>query len=1076
MPRVHGLDFRRRGTANRRQHFRYQETTNVGCWPDNNQEQKGLHHSLQQQQQQETTTTTSTTTTVDKEKEKGTIGVEQHVKTNGIRTVVPKSSFRSRRKKRQRNRHVQSTKHCVDDDNTKHREDSSHDVVTVAVVGESHQQQQQQKHHHHHHQQQQQGEELMDLGDWSIKGAARSELTIHVSSAIVSPESLANNEKDDHQPPPSQDNDSCASFSSSSNHDKSTESVALSPRTTIRGSSPPPPPPPPPLPLRSSPSGSVASAKVLEVTHSPSLYRVITREQRRSPTIPPHLESLELLLERQRLVSTETYFEESLLEPKMTLPLVYRPQPTTTTTTTAVTGRLGNNAQWVQADSTTLLLQRQEGQPQEQNNRETTEQAHFLQNGTPNLTTTEAGKLLLWEATLLEWVQCKTGDLSVVPTPMDLIVSPNDKDSLCLVALRQQLPEAMDVVGTMETVLELHCVYHLGPIPEPAIAWLLQRVVDAVGMLHKCGVVHNRLGLDSFLVAKCRNSSNNGNGWRLILQGLGQAEVLMDTSNDNDTNNKNKWIYTHDLYSVANMAWLLLTGGAPFSWKKVENRHEPNHEALLSKNQYLRGKLGWTELMAALMNPPSARANLDTKWPILSESLELISMVRSMSDSDHNQGVPTSVEGFLDSILSHAQQSSDRRTLPRLLDCTKLSSDPPHLGCSTREEDDTKTSLSMEQQQQQPLNEAHAGLSSRLEKSEVARMDLEKEVARLREIVDTVTRERDSAIQQTRKEQNLRSKQQQQESEHKAIIQKLRAELKSATGKHDKLTRSQKRLAQENRGLREEAARCRGLECEVHAARQELETWRLQSHGLLLLQKELAQKSLHLSSQQVHTTVQLSANRLRTNGLAAREQNLLLRERAVQLRQEHLSQQAMQLERRQRHVETTTQATVWQQQQQPKRESSRAALDKSLSSLSTTTTKKSSPRKRRSKKDKHGVVVKSKSKACYKHKKRSPAKAWSPRKIRSPLVDRTDVRNESSDSNSLEDKGIVPKSTVGFPKKRPSTAAQKARTRKSCPVNARNDSIDSSSSNSSTPCIVVDDPYSDDSDADDRPVTKANPS
>eukprot|EP00978_Attheya_sp_CCMP212_P047310 scaffold421302_cov49-Attheya_sp.AAC.3 len=250
--------------------------------------------------------------------------------------------------------------------------------------------------------------------------------------------------------------------------------------------------------------------------------------------------------------------------------------------------------------------------------------------------------------------------------------------------------EDFHVIGTLQDVMRMHVKYNSGPIPESVIAWMVLEAIQILSMTHKMGVLHNDLGLDSFVVAKHSSSSQSSSSskWHLYMVGFGAASSILtlnNGSNNSNINNSNSninnnatachlWHFEHDLYGLANILHLLLTGGAPMAWTLgCSGDYTLESKSLISKNQYLRGGLAWDTLLEALLNAPHCHTGLQsllkstnpaTKttattgsskdessdvWPALSHAVKMVEMVAAM-------GHDVSESRFLDDILDHVTQ------------------------------------------------------------------------------------------------------------------------------------------------------------------------------------------------------------------------------------------------------------------------------------------------------------------------------------------------------------------------------------------------------------------------------------
>jgi len=162
---------------------------------------------------------------------------------------------------------------------------------------------------------------------------------------------------------------------------------------------------------------------------------------------------------------------------------------------------------------------------------------------------------------------------------------------------RTQHTKRFKIFGTLQDVFDAHKIYQTsGMIPEQALALFALSTIDAVLTLHSCGVVHNNIGLDSFLVVKDLDNSNSS--WFLQLIGFGDKSIILNC--DKDVCGESH--YDQDYFDLANVLHILLTGGIEVSLKTlpcgtVEFKSKP----FIKGNMFLRGALVWCDIIDALL-------------------------------------------------------------------------------------------------------------------------------------------------------------------------------------------------------------------------------------------------------------------------------------------------------------------------------------------------------------------------------------------------------------------------------------------------------------------------------------------
>ena len=191
------------------------------------------------------------------------------------------------------------------------------------------------------------------------------------------------------------------------------------------------------------------------------------------------------------------------------------------------------------------------------------------------------------------------------------------------------------ILGTLAEVLQLHCTFGMGTVPESVVAWLVAEMAKTVGCLHKLGVAHNDLGLESFSVAR----QANGTDWTLILTGVGSKSVVQ-------VGDDLKLHFAHDMLSVAFLTWSILMGCSAFSFTIVNGNIRVEGIDCITTNLFLRGRDGWKELFAALVN--SGAKGIGS---VPHSTLDSIGSIVRMGGSDNNGTQPNAVTNFFQSLL-----------------------------------------------------------------------------------------------------------------------------------------------------------------------------------------------------------------------------------------------------------------------------------------------------------------------------------------------------------------------------------------------------------------------------------------
>jgi serine/threonine protein kinase len=282
------------------------------------------------------------------------------------------------------------------------------------------------------------------------------------------------------------------------------------------------------------------------------------------------------------------------------------------------------------------------------------------------------GPYLRWTAHVLDWIQNYGRDngrrIESFPQPLQKGASSNaDSYALRLGFTHSDKPAfEYEILGTLEDLMHLHHAYNNGPIPETVVAWLVLRVLQCVSTLHQCGVTHNDMGLDSFLLVRRKHSpSENGenNEWFLVCVDLGSAAIIATEDVLNEMSQSDQgWHFKHDLYSVANIANLLLAGGVPLHGQRIgDGSIDLPWKRFIFQNIYLRGQIAWNDLFQALLNLTNSACgmhlvNFDTfvvpqdgtTWPQrITDACRLVESVSNMGGAEL---------GVLNRLMEHMHQ------------------------------------------------------------------------------------------------------------------------------------------------------------------------------------------------------------------------------------------------------------------------------------------------------------------------------------------------------------------------------------------------------------------------------------
>lgn len=186
------------------------------------------------------------------------------------------------------------------------------------------------------------------------------------------------------------------------------------------------------------------------------------------------------------------------------------------------------------------------------------------------------------------------------------ITSPNPGLSLNLGSCTEG--PSFQIFGTLQDLFSLYRQHQtLGMIPEQAIASLALQAIEAVAAMHSCQVIHNDIGLDSFLVVKkvetfAKNWGQQGHeksidSWYLQLIGFGHNAVVLNCQETCQEEH-----FAHDYQCLANVIHLLITGGVELSLTSATGKLDFSSKPYIKGNLFLRGALSWCSLFQALLH------------------------------------------------------------------------------------------------------------------------------------------------------------------------------------------------------------------------------------------------------------------------------------------------------------------------------------------------------------------------------------------------------------------------------------------------------------------------------------------
>jgi len=163
--------------------------------------------------------------------------------------------------------------------------------------------------------------------------------------------------------------------------------------------------------------------------------------------------------------------------------------------------------------------------------------------------------------------------------------------------------DTQQVFGTLQHVFELHKNFQtIGMVPEQVISQLALRAIEAVSTMHECRVVHNDIGLDSFLVVKRPSREvDKKEEWFLQVIGFGYKSIVLHCHEDFERCHEQH--FQRDYECLANCIHLLLTGGMPITLNVLEGGEvEFASKPFIKENLFLRQALSWCAVIDALLD------------------------------------------------------------------------------------------------------------------------------------------------------------------------------------------------------------------------------------------------------------------------------------------------------------------------------------------------------------------------------------------------------------------------------------------------------------------------------------------
>merc|ERR1711966_470847 len=248
--------------------------------------------------------------------------------------------------------------------------------------------------------------------------------------------------------------------------------------------------------------------------------------------------------------------------------------------------------------------------------------------------------------------------------------------------------EHHEFFGTLATVFANHQKNQFsGMIPEGVIAMLTLQAIEAVSVMHACGIVHNHITLDSFLVVRRpgkqmkheKAKDSDVSSWFLQVTGFGHRAQVLNLKNAHQQHCQGN-PYDYDYQCVANIIHKLLFGGCEISLSvPATGPVEFTSKAFLKGNLFLRGAVCWSSLLDALMCVGEANQNHDgNNIPF---QLHYPVNILTISDDDRNGQIGgscrllqelsdnTCLDVFMEELCSDSQGGCISKTSRSMFEC-----------------------------------------------------------------------------------------------------------------------------------------------------------------------------------------------------------------------------------------------------------------------------------------------------------------------------------------------------------------------------------------------------------------------
>lgn len=241
-------------------------------------------------------------------------------------------------------------------------------------------------------------------------------------------------------------------------------------------------------------------------------------------------------------------------------------------------------------------------------------------------------KQIQWEAALHFHLHKSEEGRNSFPKPLKAVTSKTQ------VSLQMELASNLRIVGTLLDVVQIQYRFERGPIPESIVCWLVSQIADILFFIHRNGISHNSLSLESFLLGYCEDSKK----WMLVMTGLGSNGVVCSQLLPKKDR---PHVFSHDAFSLAAIIWSLLTNGVPFLFELNETVSIDCLRAV-EYNMGLRGRTLWTGLLNLLVNEYSLKEDLAGLLEAPLKSLHELIISKERKDQ----------EKFIDSFFKNFQQ------------------------------------------------------------------------------------------------------------------------------------------------------------------------------------------------------------------------------------------------------------------------------------------------------------------------------------------------------------------------------------------------------------------------------------